>query len=63
MNIFVSLGKKGKIYWLFIALLILGIVGILDFVTGYELTLSIFYTIPIALVTWLNGRKLGIIAL
>jgi diguanylate cyclase (GGDEF)-like protein len=37
-------------------------VGILDFMTGYELASSLFYLIPISLLTWLIGRPLGIAA-
>jgi hypothetical protein len=31
-------------------------VGVMDLVTGYELSLSIFYLLPIALVTWRTPR-------
>ncbi|HJW30278.1 MAG TPA: GGDEF domain-containing protein, partial [Saprospiraceae bacterium] len=36
-------------------------VGVTDFWTGSELAFSLFYLIPIALVTWFAGKKLGFI--
>lgn len=35
-------------------------IGIVDFFTGYEFSFSLFYVIPIALVTWFGGRRIGI---
>jgi len=37
------------------------IVGIIDYVTGTELSISIFYVLPIALVTWQLNKGAGII--
>jgi diguanylate cyclase (GGDEF)-like protein len=37
-------------------------VGLLDYLTGYELAFSLFYVLPISLVTWSTNRQLGIIA-
>ena len=36
-------------------------VGIIDYVTGTELSISIFYLLPIALVTWYVNKATGII--
>ena len=38
----------------------IGIIGVFDYVTGPEISCSIFYLIPIALVTWLLGRRHGL---
>jgi hypothetical protein len=35
--------------------------AILDYVTGPELSFSIFYLVPVSLVTWYAGREKGII--
>ena len=35
------------------------LLGALDYETGYELSISIFYLAPIALVAWYCGRKSG----
>lgn len=38
-----------------------GLIGIVDFLTGYELAFSVFYVLPVAIVTWLTGRWLGVV--
>ncbi|WP_313952903.1 GGDEF domain-containing protein [Accumulibacter sp.] len=39
--------------------LLVAIVGACDLATGYELSLSIFYTIPVGVGTWYVGRRFG----
>jgi len=41
-------------------LLVLGI-GAIDVLTGPELSISLFYLIPIAMVSWFSGRKSGLV--
>lgn len=36
-------------------------VALLDVLTGYELAFSLFYLLPIAFVTWLTTRRLGVL--
>ena len=36
------------------------LLGITDYVTGFEISFSIFYLAPISIVTWLTGRKWGV---
>jgi len=36
-------------------------IGVLDYLTGYELAFSLFYLLPISLLTWLTGRRLGVL--
>jgi diguanylate cyclase (GGDEF)-like protein len=43
-----------------ISLLIVAIVGTADHLTGYELSFSIFYLIPVALGSWYAGSRVGI---
>jgi signal transduction histidine kinase len=43
------------------SLLLVGIVGYLDYLTGYEPSLSLFYLLPISLVTWFDGLILGLL--
>lgn len=38
------------------------IIGIIDYLTGYELAFSEFYVLPIALLTWFTDRRLGFTA-
>ena len=37
------------------------IVGVLDLLTGYELSFSIFYLIPVVLGSWYSGKNFGIV--
>lgn len=39
---------------------IVGLLGLLDYATGNELTLSLFYLLPIVLVTWAVDRRTGL---
>jgi signal transduction histidine kinase len=43
------------------ALMLLFIVGSIDYITGYEVTVFPFYAIPILFAMWLHGRNLAII--
>ena len=54
--------KIGKPFWVILAVILLGGVAALDFITGAELSFSIFYLIPIALFTWAVDGKVGIAA-
>ncbi|HVP19312.1 MAG TPA: GGDEF domain-containing protein [Spirochaetia bacterium] len=38
------------------------VIGALDFVTGYELSLSFFYLIPVSLISWTSGKWWGMAA-
>ena len=52
--------NRSPVFWTVVGIAIIGLLGILDYVTGNELTLSLFYLIPIALVTWVINRKTGL---
>jgi signal transduction histidine kinase len=41
------------------ALAIVVIVGVVDYLTGYEISLSVFYLVAIAMGTWFVGRRFG----
>jgi len=62
VNFLAILEKRSKPFWIVVGFALIGVVGILDFLTGYESAFSFFYLIPISLVTWLTGRRLGIVA-
>lgn len=38
---------------------LVAIVGLLDHKTGYEMSFSIFYVVPIGIASWYGGRKFG----
>ena len=62
MNFLASLEKRSRFFWIIVGCILIAGVGILDFSTGNEIVISLFYLIPIALVTWLVGQWLGIVA-
>jgi hypothetical protein len=43
-----------------ISLLVLLLIGWLDYITGYEFGFFIFYFIPVAIAAWFCGRKSGL---
>ena len=44
-----------------ISLIILFVIGWLDFITGYEFGFFIFYFIPVFISAWFNGRQAGLL--
>jgi len=42
--------------------LLIGVIGYIDYWTGYEIAFSLFYLLPIALITWFTDRRLGLLA-
>jgi diguanylate cyclase (GGDEF)-like protein len=53
-------GQKKSTLWGFIAIFLVGL-GIIDYFTGVELTISLFYLFPISLASWSLGKRPGII--
>jgi hypothetical protein len=54
--------KKIKTFPAFIIVMLITLtLGFIEFLTGIELTFSLFYLVPITLAILLSGRKLGII--
>jgi len=51
--------QKKTNLWGFIILFLLGL-GIIDYFTGIELTISLFYLFPISLASWSLGKKPGL---
>jgi len=60
MNILASLKQRSPLFWIMAGLIGVALVGVADFSTGRELAFSLFYLIPIVLVTWFSGRNLGL---
>jgi diguanylate cyclase (GGDEF)-like protein len=59
-NFLEALERRNPLFWIVAGVLSVGLLGILDYATGNELTLSLFYLIPIVLVTWGVDRKMGL---
>lgn len=62
MNLLISLEKRSQALKILLGFALIGSIGSFDFLTGYELSFSLFYVIPISLATWLMGRRFGILA-
>jgi diguanylate cyclase (GGDEF)-like protein len=60
MNIVTTLEKQSKLFWIITGFLLVTVVGLLDFLTGYEIGFSLFYLFPIGLLAWFEGKQLGI---
>jgi diguanylate cyclase (GGDEF)-like protein len=52
---------KSNIFIFSIGLLIIIILGILDYLTGYEISFAIFYVLPVAFASWFSGKNNSII--
>src|SRR5262249_14533035 len=53
------LAHRSKSHVLMIGLLTVGMIGALDLLTGPDISLSLFYLLPITFVTWRIGRTAG----
>jgi diguanylate cyclase (GGDEF)-like protein len=62
VNLLQKYEHQSELFYLTIGFTLIGIIGASDFLTGYELTLSEFYVIPIAFITWFMSRRLGLVA-
>ena len=60
MNFLAYFEKLSKPFVVALGFILIGIVGIIDYLTGYELSFSLFYLIPITLVTWYAGQRFGL---
>src|SRR5262245_19940293 len=43
------------------SLLLVGIIGYIDYLTGYERSLMLFYLLPISLATWFGSATFGLV--
>ena len=55
-------GKPGKLSGTTLGFLLLFLIGVLDYVMGIEVSFSVFYIFPIALITLAGDWKLGVIS-
>jgi diguanylate cyclase (GGDEF)-like protein len=53
------LKKRNKPTALYAGLLLVALVGYLDYLTGFEISLSFLYLVPISLATWYVDRRAG----
>jgi K+-sensing histidine kinase KdpD len=61
MNILEWLSRLPKKYQIIIGFLLTMVIGHIDYVTGYEFRMELFYLIPISYVAWFVGRRIGVL--
>ncbi len=61
MNILASLEKQSKSTLVFAGFILIGIIGSIDYLTGYEFAFSVFYVLPIFMVTWFTNQRFGLV--
>ena len=61
MSILIILEKQNKSLLVFAGFILIGIIGFIDYLTGHEFAFSVFYVLPIFLVTWFTNRRLGLV--
>lgn len=61
MGILDYLDKKPRSWLLVFGLALASIVGTLDYLTGVQVSFSVFYTIPVAMMAWYIGLRYGIL--
>lgn len=61
MNFSENIEKRNKSFIIAIGFILIGVLGIIDTLTGKELDLSLFYVIPILIVIWHTGLGPGIV--
>jgi diguanylate cyclase (GGDEF)-like protein len=60
-NIFIKITAKPKIYFTAIGFILVLLFGFIDSLIDYRVSFSIFYVLPVVLVTWHAGIKIGIL--
>ncbi|HSB02312.1 MAG TPA: GGDEF domain-containing protein [Anaerolineales bacterium] len=55
-----SLEHRSRPFWIAAGILCIGLLGIVDYLTGYEVSFSLFYLAPIAAISWFANRNLGL---
>lgn len=55
------LEHRGPVFWFITGTILVTVLGVIDYATGYELSFSLFYLLPVYLVAWYSGRDLGLV--
>jgi len=61
MNVLAWVDRRRRGFWIVAGAVCVALVGYVDVITGYEVAFSLFYLLPIALLTWYDGRTLGLL--
>lgn len=55
------LTQRSRLWTMLVSLLLLALVGVMDYQAGFERSLLVFYLLPVALGTWFVGWRFGVI--
>jgi diguanylate cyclase (GGDEF)-like protein len=61
MNAATFFEKRGKPFWVITGVALVFILGVIDYGTGIELNVSLFYLIPIFMVLWFTDGEMGLV--
>jgi diguanylate cyclase (GGDEF)-like protein len=61
MNAAAFFEKRSKPFWVIAGVVLVIILGIINYFSGYELNLSLFYLIPIFIVVWFTDGRMGLV--
>ena len=53
--------QQNKIFLGFLGVVVAVLLGVIDYLTGYEINLSLFYLLPISLAAWYGGQEAGLV--
>jgi hypothetical protein len=56
-----ALEEQSLLFWIIADIALVGLLGMVDYFTGNDYSFSLFYLIPIALITWYTNQTLGVI--
>lgn len=59
MRMEADLFRQGRRIWIISALAAIAVVGLVDFLTGPKITLSLFYLVPVAVASWFGGATIA----
>jgi diguanylate cyclase (GGDEF)-like protein len=54
--------RRGQFFWAVVVTVFILLILTIDILTGYEISISLFYLIPVGIATWFSGRRSGIVA-
>jgi len=57
-----GLERQSKPFLVITGFVLIAAIGVIDLLLPYELSLSVFYVLPIALITWFTSRRYGVAA-
>ena len=61
MNSDETVKKVSRPVWIVMGVLLLSLVAFLDYITGVEFSFSLFYLLPITLISWAISARLGLV--